>query len=142
MHWQLHPCGKIPQYPFNRRLGGPQIWSGHGGEKKISRHCPFWELKPPYPACSLVCIMTATLAPCPFLLRPKFSNILLFSSRNPYIFSFPNFLHNLKETKKKKKIYGVSAELIPRCTIHQKVDSHSAGQEIPPHIMEPEGVLL
>jgi hypothetical protein len=30
----LYPRGKSPRYPLDRRLGGPQIWSGqHEGEK-------------------------------------------------------------------------------------------------------------
>jgi hypothetical protein len=29
MSWLLYP-----QYPLDRRLGGPQSWSGHGGEEK------------------------------------------------------------------------------------------------------------
>jgi hypothetical protein len=28
MPWQLNPLGKSPQYPLDRRLGGPQIQSG------------------------------------------------------------------------------------------------------------------
>jgi len=27
----LYPPGKEPQYPMDRRLGGPQSWSGCGG---------------------------------------------------------------------------------------------------------------
>jgi hypothetical protein len=30
----LYPREKGPQYPLDRRLGGPQSWSGRGGEKK------------------------------------------------------------------------------------------------------------
>jgi len=29
--------GKIPQYPLDRRLGGPQSWSEHSGEEKKSQ---------------------------------------------------------------------------------------------------------
>jgi hypothetical protein len=29
------PPGKSPRYPFYRRLGGPQSWSGRYGEVKI-----------------------------------------------------------------------------------------------------------
>jgi hypothetical protein len=36
----LYPQGKSPLYPFERRLGGPQSWSGHGGEEKNSRLLP------------------------------------------------------------------------------------------------------
>jgi hypothetical protein len=31
----FYPQGKSPQYPLNRRLGGPQNKSGRRGEKKI-----------------------------------------------------------------------------------------------------------
>jgi hypothetical protein len=42
---QLHalaalPQGKIPRYPLDRRLGGPQNWSELGGEKKNSQSLP------------------------------------------------------------------------------------------------------
>jgi len=30
----LYPWGKDPQYPLDRRLGGPQSWSGHRGWRK------------------------------------------------------------------------------------------------------------
>jgi hypothetical protein len=30
---------KDPRYPLDRRLGGPQSWSGHGGEEKTSQSC-------------------------------------------------------------------------------------------------------
>jgi hypothetical protein len=30
----LYPQGEIPWYPLDRRLGGPQSWSGRGGEEK------------------------------------------------------------------------------------------------------------
>jgi hypothetical protein len=30
----LHPLGKDPRYPLYRRLGGPQIRSGHRGYRK------------------------------------------------------------------------------------------------------------
>jgi hypothetical protein len=41
MSGQLHdPAallpGKQPRYPLDRRLGGPQSWSGRGGEEKTS----------------------------------------------------------------------------------------------------------
>jgi hypothetical protein len=36
----LYPQGKIPWYPFDRRLSGPQSWSGRGGEEKNSRPLP------------------------------------------------------------------------------------------------------
>jgi len=30
----LYPQGKRPQYSLDRRVGGPQRWSGHCGEEK------------------------------------------------------------------------------------------------------------
>jgi len=40
----LHPChfitpGKIPWYPMNRKLCGPQNWSGRGDEEKNKFPC-------------------------------------------------------------------------------------------------------
>jgi len=32
----LYPQGKKPQYQLDRRLDGPQSWSGCSGEKKNS----------------------------------------------------------------------------------------------------------
>jgi hypothetical protein len=42
---QLHapaalPQGKSPWYPLDRKLGGPQSWSGHNGEEKNSDPLP------------------------------------------------------------------------------------------------------
>jgi hypothetical protein len=34
--WLLHPQGKSPWYPLDRRLGGPQSQSGHGAKEKNS----------------------------------------------------------------------------------------------------------
>jgi hypothetical protein len=31
-------CGKEPQYPFSRRLSGPQIWSGYCTEERECKH--------------------------------------------------------------------------------------------------------
>jgi hypothetical protein len=36
----LYPQGKSPPYPLDRRLGGPQSRSGHGGEEKDSQLPP------------------------------------------------------------------------------------------------------
>jgi hypothetical protein len=36
----LYPQGKSPWYPLDRRLGGPQSRSGHGGEQKNSQPLP------------------------------------------------------------------------------------------------------
>jgi hypothetical protein len=41
----LYPQGKIPSYPLDRKLGGPQSRAGSGGEKKNSQHLP--GLEPP-----------------------------------------------------------------------------------------------
>jgi len=38
MPWPLYPQGKSLWYPLDRRLGGPQSCSGHGGEEKNSQH--------------------------------------------------------------------------------------------------------
>jgi len=38
MLWPLYPQGKSHQYPLDRRLGGPQIQTGHGSEEK--KPCP------------------------------------------------------------------------------------------------------
>jgi hypothetical protein len=35
MPWPLYAYGKSPRYPLDRRLGGPQSWSGRHGEVKI-----------------------------------------------------------------------------------------------------------
>jgi hypothetical protein len=35
--WTLYPHGKNPWYLLDRRLGGPQSWSGHGGKEKTSQ---------------------------------------------------------------------------------------------------------
>jgi len=34
MLWPLYLWDKSPQYSLDRRLGGSQNWSGHGGEEK------------------------------------------------------------------------------------------------------------
>jgi hypothetical protein len=36
----LYPQGKNPWYPLDRKLGGPQSRSGHGGEEKNSQSLP------------------------------------------------------------------------------------------------------
>jgi len=41
----LYPQGKSPYYPVDRRLGGPQSCSGHGGKEKNSQ--PLLGPKPP-----------------------------------------------------------------------------------------------
>jgi hypothetical protein len=45
MNQLLYPQGKSPWYPLNRRLGGPQSWSGGSGEEKNS--LPLLGLEPP-----------------------------------------------------------------------------------------------
>jgi len=47
--WPLYPQGKNPQYPWNRKLGGPQSWSGPFGEEKIPLH-PSWNQNTSHPA--------------------------------------------------------------------------------------------
>jgi hypothetical protein len=59
----LYLRSKNPQYPWDRRLGGPQSQSGQGGEEKNSHHCPCRELNPGCPACSLVTILTELSTP-------------------------------------------------------------------------------
>jgi hypothetical protein len=55
----LYPQGKRLQYSSDRRLGGPQSPSGHGGEKKHSHSPPGIEtLNPDRPARRLVAIAT------------------------------------------------------------------------------------
>jgi len=44
MPWPLHLWRKRPWYPLDRRLGGPQSWSGYRVEKKNSQPSP--EIKP------------------------------------------------------------------------------------------------
>jgi hypothetical protein len=46
--WPIYPPGKKRRYPLDRRLGGPQSWSGRRGEVKIS--FPFRESIPGRPA--------------------------------------------------------------------------------------------
>jgi hypothetical protein len=43
--WPLYPHGKNPQYPFDRRLGGPQSKSGQSGEEK--NYQPLPGIEPP-----------------------------------------------------------------------------------------------
>jgi len=40
MHRPLYPRGKSPQYPLERKLGGPQSRFGHGSEEKNSQPLP------------------------------------------------------------------------------------------------------
>jgi hypothetical protein len=44
MPWTLYPQEKNPWYPLDRRLVGPQRWSGHNGEEKNPQ--PLLGLKP------------------------------------------------------------------------------------------------
>jgi len=41
---QLHSQGKSPWYPLDRRLGGSQTQSGHGGEEENSQALPGLEI--------------------------------------------------------------------------------------------------
>jgi hypothetical protein len=54
----LYPLRKSPWYQLNRGLSGSQSRSGRGGEENMSRRCPFRELNPGRPACSLVSILS------------------------------------------------------------------------------------
>jgi hypothetical protein len=55
----LYPQGKSPWYPVDKRLGGPQIRSGRGGEEKNSQPPRGIEsYNPDRPAHSLVAIPT------------------------------------------------------------------------------------
>jgi len=40
--WPLYAKGKNPRYSLNRKLVGPQGWSGQFGEEKISYPCCEW----------------------------------------------------------------------------------------------------
>jgi hypothetical protein len=51
--------GKESRYPLDRRLGGPQSWSGYRGEKIPS---PCWDLNPDHPARSPVKCYTTELS--------------------------------------------------------------------------------
>jgi hypothetical protein len=52
----LPPEERAPRYPLDRRLGGPQSRSGHGGEqKKIPTPAG---KKPGCPACNLISTLT------------------------------------------------------------------------------------
>jgi hypothetical protein len=44
MPWLLYSQGRSPWYPLDRRLSGPQSWSGLGGERKNSH--PLLALEP------------------------------------------------------------------------------------------------
>jgi hypothetical protein len=44
MPWLFYPQGKSSWYPFDRRLGGPQSHSAHGGDEKNSQ--PPLRIKP------------------------------------------------------------------------------------------------
>jgi len=59
---RLYSRGKNRRYPFVKRLGWPQSWSTHGGEKKKkSHHCLCWKSNLGHPARSLVTILTEKL---------------------------------------------------------------------------------
>jgi hypothetical protein len=46
MSRSLCPQGKRPRYPWDRRLGGLQSRSGHGGEEDKSLHCARRDMNP------------------------------------------------------------------------------------------------
>jgi len=60
---QLHvqaalPPWKEPLVPLDRRLGGPQDWSGRDGDGRYVLLCPCLESNPGRPASKLVTILT------------------------------------------------------------------------------------
>jgi hypothetical protein len=58
----LYPQGKSPWYPLDKRLGGAQNRSGHGGEEKNSQP-PAGTRTPDHPARSLALYHWAIPAP-------------------------------------------------------------------------------
>jgi hypothetical protein len=64
---QLHTLAALchgvraPGTHWTGGLGGPQSWSGCGGDKKKSHHCFCWELNPGHAAYSLVTILLQLL---------------------------------------------------------------------------------
>jgi hypothetical protein len=52
----LYPQGKSPWYSLDRRLGGPQSQSGHGGKEKNSQPLP--GLEPPIIQLAAQCYTT------------------------------------------------------------------------------------
>jgi hypothetical protein len=66
------PQRKNPQYPLNRRLGGPQSCTGCFGEENIS--CPCWDLNTGLSSLSLVFILTLLS-----WLPQSYSNFFIFS---------------------------------------------------------------
>jgi hypothetical protein len=56
--WPLYPRRKSPQYPVDRRLGGPQSRSWRGGEEKKIPSLLLPGNDPVRPGCSLVSILT------------------------------------------------------------------------------------
>jgi len=46
MLWSLHPQGRSPQYPLNRRLGGSQTHSECYGKEKKFHQCHHWQFNP------------------------------------------------------------------------------------------------
>jgi hypothetical protein len=66
----LYPRGKDPRYPLDKRLGGPQSWSGHGLDGKSSLPLP--GIKPRSPCrpvhrqiylCVCMCVCGAVTVP-------------------------------------------------------------------------------
>jgi len=59
IRWRaLCPRCKSPRYPLDRRLRGPQSWSGRGGEERKSHYYPCRELNTGHRTRSLVTILT------------------------------------------------------------------------------------
>jgi hypothetical protein len=57
----LYIQGKSPWYPLDRRLDGPQDWSGHSGKEKKSIPYPYQESNYSHPAHSLSTTLTKLL---------------------------------------------------------------------------------
>jgi len=70
----LYPQGMSPWYPLDRKLSGPQSWSGCGGEEKKVHHWPCQELNPDHAVRSLISMLTEL--PC--LLVSYLLNLLSF----------------------------------------------------------------
>jgi len=74
------PSGEVLLYPLNRRLGGPQSWSGRDGWQK--NPCPCRESKLGRPARSPVIVLTELHRPLTVVGPDNRQNILCPSSSN------------------------------------------------------------
>jgi hypothetical protein len=83
------PPGKSPRYPFYRRLGGPQSWSGRYGEVNI--FFPYRDSNSPPPIVQpLASRYTDWAIPAPlvFVIRKHNLIISIYGNIIPYITSF------------------------------------------------------